>query len=192
MLPVCIAPLRENTCPKISNQSAGCRARVMSSVKSWRSLRNSNSVMTNVFSMKPVKGWMKVAVIGLGLAKALGRSAFGGYVAEGAAGIESAADDVVEICCHGAPVVLRHAVERAVEAGARLAEPGEFTLRAFLRGRIDLPQAEAVRDLIEANTLYQAQVAAQQAAGSISRRLAPIKENLLELIALLRSRDEDG
>src|ERR1035437_9546051 len=96
MLPVCIAPLRENTCPKISNQSAGCRARVMSSVKSWRSLRNSNSVMTNVFSMKPVKGWMKVAVIGLGLAKALGRSAFGGYVAEGAAGIESAAGIVDE------------------------------------------------------------------------------------------------
>jgi len=60
-------------------------------------------------------------------------------------------------------VVLRHAVERAVEAGARLAEPGEFTLRAFLRGRIDLPQAEAVRDLIEATTLYQARVATQQA-----------------------------
>jgi tRNA modification GTPase len=74
-----------------------------------------------------------------------------------------------------------------VEAGARLAEPGEFTLRAFLRGRIDLPQAEAVRDLIEATTLYQARVAAQQAAGSISRRLAPIKENLLELIALLEA-----
>ena len=84
------------------------------------------------------------------------------------------ADDVVEICCHGSPVVLRHAVERAVEAGARLAEPGEFTLRAVLRGRIDLPRAEAVRDLIEATTLYQARVAAQQAAGSVSRRLAPI------------------
>ncbi|HEY1218559.1 MAG: tRNA uridine-5-carboxymethylaminomethyl(34) synthesis GTPase MnmE [Bryobacteraceae bacterium] len=97
------------------------------------------------------------------------------------------ADDVVEICCHGSPVVLRHAVERALEAGARLAEPGEFTLRAFLRGRIDLPQAEAVRDLIEATTLYQARVAAQQAAGSVSRRLAPIKERLLELIALLEA-----
>src|ERR1035438_6772257 len=88
MLPVCIAPLRENTCPKMSSHSAGWRARVTSSVKSWRSLRNSNSVMTNVFSMKPVKGWMKVAVMGLGLAKALGRGAFGGYVAEGAAGIQ--------------------------------------------------------------------------------------------------------
>ncbi len=97
------------------------------------------------------------------------------------------ADDVVEICCHGSPVVLRHAVERAVEEGARLAEPGEFTLRAFLRGRIDLPQAEAVRDLIEATTLYQARVAAQQVAGSVSRRLAPLKEKLLELIALLEA-----
>ncbi len=97
------------------------------------------------------------------------------------------AEDVVEISCHGAPVVLRHAVARALEAGARLAEPGEFTLRAFLNGRIDLPQAEAVRDLIEATTLYQARVAAEQAAGSVSRRLAPVKEKLLELIALLEA-----
>ena len=59
-------------------------------------------------------------------------------------------------------VVLRHAVARAVDAGARLAEPGEFTLRAYLNGRIDLPQAEAVRDLIDATTLYQARIAAQQ------------------------------
>jgi tRNA modification GTPase len=96
-------------------------------------------------------------------------------------------EDLVEIACHGAPVVLRHAVERAVESGARLAEPGEFTLRAYLRGRIDLPQAEAVRDLIEATTLYQARIAAQQAAGSVSRRIAPIKEQLLQLIALLEA-----
>src|SRR5437879_4910689 len=96
-------------------------------------------------------------------------------------------EDLVEISCHGSPVVLRHAVERSLEAGARLAEPGEFTLRAFLNGRIDLPQAEAVRDLIEATTLYQARVAAQQTAGSVSRRIAPIKEQLLELIALLEA-----
>ena len=97
------------------------------------------------------------------------------------------AEDVVELSCHGAPVVLRHAVERALAAGARLAEPGEFTLRAYLNGRIDLPQAEAVRDLIEATTLYQARVAAQQAEGSVSRRVAPLKEQLLELIALLEA-----
>ena len=97
------------------------------------------------------------------------------------------AEDVVEISCHGAPVVLRHALERACQAGARLAEPGEFTLRAYLNGRIDLPQAEAVRDLIEATTLYQARIAAQQAEGSVSRRLKPMKEQLLELIALLEA-----
>ncbi|HEY4961767.1 MAG TPA: tRNA uridine-5-carboxymethylaminomethyl(34) synthesis GTPase MnmE, partial [Terriglobales bacterium] len=55
-------------------------------------------------------------------------------------------DDVVEISCHGSPVVLRHVVEMALSLGARLAEPGEFTMRAFLNGRIDLTQAEAVRD----------------------------------------------
>jgi len=97
------------------------------------------------------------------------------------------AEDVIEISCHGAPVILRHCLDRAVRAGARLAEPGEFTLRAFLNGRIDLPQAEAVRDLIEATTLYQARVAAQQTQGSVSRRLAPIKAQLLELIALLEA-----
>lgn len=97
------------------------------------------------------------------------------------------AEDVIEISCHGAPVVLRHCLDRAVRAGARLAEPGEFTLRAFLRGRIDLPQAEAVRDLIDATTLYQARVAAQQSQGSVSRRLAPLKKQLLELIALLEA-----
>ena len=97
------------------------------------------------------------------------------------------AEDIVEISCHGSPAILRWAVEHACSNGARLAEPGEFTLRAFLNGRIDLPQAEAVRDLIEATTLYQARVAAQQAGGALSRRLAPAKEQLLELIALLEA-----
>jgi tRNA modification GTPase len=97
------------------------------------------------------------------------------------------AEDVVEISCHGAPVVLRHALERACAAGARLAEPGEFTLRAFVNGRIDLPRAEAVRDLIEATTLYQARVAARQVEGSVSRRMKPLKEQMLELIALLEA-----
>ncbi len=97
------------------------------------------------------------------------------------------AEDVVEISCHGSPAVLRYALERACSSGARLAEPGEFTLRAYLRGRIDLPQAEAVRDLIEATTLYQARIAARQAEGSVSRRLQPVKEYLLELIALLEA-----
>jgi len=97
------------------------------------------------------------------------------------------AEDVVEIACHGSPVVLRYALERLCQAGARLAEPGEFTLRAYLNGRIDLPRAEAIRDLIDATTLYQARIAAQQAEGSVSRRLKPVKEQLLELIALLEA-----
>jgi tRNA modification GTPase len=97
------------------------------------------------------------------------------------------AEDLVEISCHGSPVVLRHAVQCSLEGGARLAEPGEFTLRAFLNGRIDLPQAEAVRDLIDATTLYQARIAAQQVDGSVSRRVAPLKEPLVQLIALLEA-----
>lgn len=96
-------------------------------------------------------------------------------------------EDVVEIACHGAPVVLRFCVEQACRRGARLAESGEFTLRAFVHGRIDLPQAEAVRDLIDATTLYQARVAARQVEGSVARLLTPLKTQLLELIALLEA-----
>ena len=96
-------------------------------------------------------------------------------------------DDIVEISAHGSPVVLRHIVELALARGARLAEPGEFTMRAFLNGRIDLTQAEAVRDLIESQTLYQAKIAAQQLEGALSRRLQPIKQRLVELIALLEA-----
>jgi tRNA modification GTPase len=96
-------------------------------------------------------------------------------------------DDVVELSAHGSPVVLRHVVELATTAGARLAEPGEFTMRAFLNGRIDLTQAEAVRDLIESQTLYQAKVAGQQLEGALSRRLQPIKKTLVELIAVMEA-----
>jgi len=96
-------------------------------------------------------------------------------------------EDVIEISAHGSPVVLRHIVELCLAGGARLAEPGEFTMRAFLNGRIDLTQAEAVRELIDAQTLYQAKVAAQQLEGALSRRLQPIKQKLVELIALLEA-----
>src|SRR5271166_1053681 len=96
-------------------------------------------------------------------------------------------DDIVEISAHGAPVVLRHIVELALARGARLAEPGEFTMRAFLNGRLDLTQAEAVRDLIDSQTLFQAKVAAQQLEGALSNRLRPIKQKLVDLIALLEA-----
>jgi tRNA modification GTPase len=96
-------------------------------------------------------------------------------------------DDIVEIAAHGSPVVMRHIVELCIAAGARLAEPGEFTMRAFLNGRIDLTQAEAVRDLIDSQTLYQAKIAAQQLEGALSRRLLPVKQKLVELIAVLEA-----
>ncbi len=97
------------------------------------------------------------------------------------------AEDVVEISCHGAPVILRYLVECCLKRGARAADPGEFTMRAFLNGRIDLTQAEAIRDLIESQTLYQARIAAQQLEGSLSARLQPHKRALLDLIAHLEA-----
>jgi tRNA modification GTPase len=97
------------------------------------------------------------------------------------------AEDVVEIAAHGSPVVLELLLKRALTLGARLAEPGEFTQRAFLAGRLDLTQAEAVRDLIEAQTLTQVRQAARQMGGALSRRAAPPKHSLVELIALLEA-----
>ena len=82
---------------------------------------------------------------------------------------------------------LRYCVERAVRAGARPAEPGEFTLRGYLNGRIDLPQAEAVRDLIDATTLYQARIAAQQVEDPSRGASLRYKEQLLELMSLLEA-----
>ena len=96
-------------------------------------------------------------------------------------------EDVVEIAAHGSPVVLDFLLRRAIDLGARLAEPGEFTQRAFLSGRLDLTQAEAVRDLIEAQTLTQARQAASQLGGALSHRAAPIKQELVDLIALLEA-----
>ena len=96
-------------------------------------------------------------------------------------------EDVMEVAAHGSPIVLETLLRGAMTAGARLARPGEFTERAFLNGRIDLTQAEAVQDLIAAQTLEQARMAAQQLGGALSRRVAPVKEELLTLIALLEA-----
>ena len=92
-------------------------------------------------------------------------------------------EDVVEIAAHGAPVLLDAMVRRCVAAGARLAGPGEFTERAFFAGRVDLTQAEAVDDLIQATTLEQARMAARQMGGGLSRQVRPVKEQLIGLIA---------
>ena len=96
-------------------------------------------------------------------------------------------DDVVELSAHGSPVVLRAIVTAAVACGARLAEPGEFTLRAFLNGRIDLMQAEAVADLIDAATPLQARAAFDQLDGTLTRAIAAIDATLFDLIARLEA-----
>ena len=96
-------------------------------------------------------------------------------------------EDVAEISVHGSPVVITHLLDCLCSLGARLAEPGEFTMRAFLHGRMDLVQAEAVCDLIEANTLYQAQVASRQRSGELSHQLKRIKAPLLEIIVHLEA-----
>ncbi|MGH9487793.1 MAG: tRNA uridine-5-carboxymethylaminomethyl(34) synthesis GTPase MnmE [Terriglobales bacterium] len=96
-------------------------------------------------------------------------------------------EEVVEISAHGAPVLLEALLRAACEHGARLAEPGEFTRRAFLNGRLDLTQAEAVGDLIAAHTLFQARTAARQMGGSVARLLRPLHQQLTELIARLEA-----
>ncbi len=92
-------------------------------------------------------------------------------------------EDVVEIAAHGSPVLLEYIVRQCCANGARLAEPGEFTQRAFLAGRLDLTQAEAVGDLIGSVTLEQARVAARQMGGALAKSVAPAKAELVGLIA---------
>jgi tRNA modification GTPase len=96
-------------------------------------------------------------------------------------------EDVVELSAHGSPVVLRTIVAAAIASGARLAEPGEFTLRAFLNGRIDLTQAEAVGDLIDAVTPLQARAAFDQLQGTLTRTIGEIDAALFDLIARLEA-----
>lgn len=96
-------------------------------------------------------------------------------------------EDVVEICAHGSPVLLEQIVALACRSGARLANPGEFTLRAFLHGRVDLVQAEAVADLIDAVTPLQARVAFDQLEGTVTDRIADLDRRLLDLTARLEA-----
>jgi tRNA modification GTPase len=96
-------------------------------------------------------------------------------------------EHVVEISAHGSPVVLRQIVAAAMASGSRLAEPGEFTLRAFLNGRIDLVQAEAVADLIDAVTPLQARAAFDQLEGTLTGQIASIDSALFDLTAKLEA-----
>lgn len=96
-------------------------------------------------------------------------------------------EDVIEISCHGSPVVLAEVLRLLTAFGAELAQPGEFSLRAFLNQRLDLAQAEAIKDLIHSQTTYQARIATRQLRGELSSQLKPIKEGLIELIVHFES-----
>jgi tRNA modification GTPase len=96
-------------------------------------------------------------------------------------------EDVIEISCHGSPILLRQVVDSSLLFDARLAEAGEFTLRALSNGRINLSQAEAVRDLIDAKTASAVRQAARQLGGELSAQIQPLKDDLLNVIVVLES-----
>ncbi|MFL6468435.1 MAG: tRNA uridine-5-carboxymethylaminomethyl(34) synthesis GTPase MnmE [Pyrinomonadaceae bacterium] len=96
-------------------------------------------------------------------------------------------EDIVEISCHGAPVVLRRVVDLCLHLDARMADPGEFSLRALANGRMNLAEAEAIRDLIDAQTVASARQAVRQLRGEFSYELRPIKDELLDVIVVLES-----
>jgi tRNA modification GTPase len=96
-------------------------------------------------------------------------------------------EDVIELSCHGSPVLLRSLIDVILRYNARLAGPGEFTLRALSNGRLDLNQAEAIRDLINAQTKAAVQQATRQLGGELSAYLQPAKDTLLEIIVPLES-----
>ncbi|MCA1817109.1 MAG: tRNA uridine-5-carboxymethylaminomethyl(34) synthesis GTPase MnmE [Acidobacteria bacterium] len=96
-------------------------------------------------------------------------------------------EDVVELSCHGSPVLLLRIIDSLLYLGAHTADPGEFTLRALSNGRMNLTQAEAIRDLIDARTHVAVRLAARQLAGELSSRLQPIKDELIKIIVPLES-----
>ena len=101
------------------------------------------------------------------------------------------AEDTVEIDCHGVMLVTRRILETVLKAGARLAEPGEFTKRAFLNGRIDLSQAEAVIDVINAKNEYALQSSVSQLRGSVSKEIHEIRDQIIYEIAFIESALDD-
>ncbi len=96
-------------------------------------------------------------------------------------------EDVMEISCHGSPVILREVIDVCLAQGARIADPGEFSLRALANGRMNLTEAEAIRDLIGSQTAAAARQAVRQMRGEFSHELQPIKDRLLEVIVVLES-----
>ncbi|MGC2236302.1 MAG: tRNA uridine-5-carboxymethylaminomethyl(34) synthesis GTPase MnmE [Pyrinomonadaceae bacterium] len=96
-------------------------------------------------------------------------------------------EDVIEISCHGSPVILRQIIDLSLKFDARMAEAGEFSLRALANGQMNLSQAEAIRDLIDAQTIFSARQAVRQLNGEFSNQLQPLKDNLLDVIIILES-----
>ena len=96
-------------------------------------------------------------------------------------------EDVIEISCHGSIAVLKRALNAALVAGSRLAEPGEFTRRAFLNGKLDLAQAEAVNDLIRSRTDQARRVALRQLDGILSTEVSRINQTILRLIGAIEA-----
>ena len=101
------------------------------------------------------------------------------------------AEDTIEIDCHGGVLVTKRILETVLKHGARPAEPGEFTKRAFLNGRVDLTQAEAVIDVINAKNQYALKSSVSQLEGSVSRRIKDMREKIIYHIALIESALDD-
>ena len=101
------------------------------------------------------------------------------------------AEDTVEIDCHGGVFMVKKILELVIKSGARAAEPGEFTKRAFLNGRIDLSQAEAVMDVIQAKNEYALKSSVSQLSGAVSKKIKELREQVLYEIAFIESALDD-
>ena len=137
------------------------------------------------------------------LSQAPARRAYYGYIFDGDEKVDEVlvltmrgphsytAEDTAEISCHGGILVVKKILETVIRYGARTAEPGEFTKRAFLNGRIDLAQAEAVADVIQASNEYALKSSVGQLGGSVSRKIRGIREKILYEIAFIESALDD-
>jgi len=96
-------------------------------------------------------------------------------------------EDVIEISCHGSPIVVRQIIDFCLKLDARMADAGEFSLRALANGRMNLSQAEAIRDLIDAQTIASVRQSVRQMRGELSNQLQPLKDRLLDIIVVLES-----
>jgi tRNA modification GTPase len=96
-------------------------------------------------------------------------------------------ENMVEISCHGSPVILEEVVRQGIKAGARSASPGEFTLRAYLNGRIDIIQAEAINDIIMASSLEQAKISFRQLQGSLSKSITSLRNQIIQLLSQIEA-----